>query len=87
MFEFDPDLVNPRDVAIRDNDEYVIETILQHRGDPKQLRSLTFLVKWLGYPDSENSWEPWSNLRLTEQLHLYLRTNGLQRLIPRNIEA
>jgi hypothetical protein len=87
MFEFDPDLVNPWDVAIRDNDEYIIETILQHRGDPKKLRSLVFLVKWLGYPDSANSWEPWSNLRLTEQLHLYLRANGLQRLIPRNIEA
>ena len=87
VFEFDPDLVNPRDVAMRDNDEYIIETILQHRGDPKKLRSLTFLVKWLGYPDSANSWEPWSNLRLTEQLHLYLRANGLQRLVPRNLEA
>ena len=85
-FVYDDELVNPRDVAMRDNDEYVIEAILAHDGDPKQLRTLKFLVKWLGYPDSENTWEPWKTLRLTQQLHLYLRANGLQRLIPKNLE-
>jgi hypothetical protein len=85
-FVYDDELVNPRDIAMRDNDEYVIEAILAHDGDLKQLRTLKFLVKWLGYPDSENTWEPWKTLRLTQQLHLYLRANGLQRLIPKNLE-
>ena len=84
-FEYDDDLVNPRDVALRDNEEYVIEAIQAHKGDPSKLSSLTFKVKWLGYPDSESTWEPWKNLRLTQQLHLYLRANGLRRLIPKSI--
>ena len=85
-FVFDEDMVNPRDVAMRDNDELVINSIVAHEGDPKHLKSLRFLVRWEGYTDADNTWEPWKTLRLTEQLHLYLRANGLKRLIPKNLE-
>jgi hypothetical protein len=65
-----------------DLQEFTIETILNHRGDKKKRSTLEFEVKWLGYPDSYNSWEPWSNLRGTDALHLYLRTHGMASLIP-----
>lgn len=34
---------------------YDVETILGHRGPPNQRQ---FLIKWKGYPDEDNSWEP-----------------------------
>ncbi len=45
-----------------DNDEqYEVETIRNHRhhGRGKQLQ---YLVKWMGYPESNNTWEPTDNV-------------------------
>jgi transposase InsO family protein len=38
-----------------EEDEFEVEKILAKRGTE-------YLVKWLGYPDSENTWEPRTNL-------------------------
>jgi hypothetical protein len=38
--------------------DYVVDKILGHRGTK---RSLRFKVRWLGYPDSEATWEPIQN--------------------------
>jgi hypothetical protein len=37
---------------------YTVERILRHRG---RANARQYLVSWLGYPDSHNSWEPESN--------------------------
>ena len=74
---------DPRDVALRDVEEYYVEQILAHSGNPTQLKSLQFHVnKWRGFDESFNTWEPWKNLRETEKLHRYLISKGLQKLIP-----
>ena len=39
-------------------------------------------MKWRGFDESFNSWEPWKNLRETEMLYRYLILHGLQKLIP-----
>jgi hypothetical protein len=39
-------------------------------------------VKWRGFDESFNSWEPWKNLRETEMFHRNLILRGLQKLIP-----
>ena len=39
-------------------------------------------MKWRGFDDSFNSWEPWKNLRDTEKLYRYLIIHGLQKQIP-----
>ena len=70
------------DSARRDYMEFYIEAITAHKGNTKKVSTLTFLVKWLNYGDSYNSWEPWSGLRLTDQLHTYLRSKNLGSLIP-----
>ena len=55
---------------------------MAHRGDVGRLKTLAFHVKWRGFDESFNSWEPWKNLRETEMLHRYLILHGLQKLIP-----
>jgi hypothetical protein len=81
-FLFDPRRVDPLDVARHDYLEFFVEGILSMKGNPKRVRSLTFLIKWVGYDEAHNSWEPWENLRDLDLLHKYLRDNGLQKIIP-----
>ena len=81
-FNYEPERVNLQEVASRDRKEFVIDHIVSHIGDFKQKRSFQFLVKWLGYDESENTYEPWKQLRDTEQLHAYLIRCGLQSEIP-----
>ena len=82
-FVFDPALIDPLDVARRDHMEFFVEAILDHRGDIKRRSLLEFYVKWLNYPETENSWTPYSNLRDNEKLHEYLLSKDLRRLIPK----
>jgi len=86
-FLFDPNVVDPRIVARDSVDEFDIHSILDIRGNKhrgKWVRTnLEFLVKWDGYDDPiYNTWEPYSGVRDTEQLHQYLHAHNLQYLIP-----
>jgi transposase InsO family protein len=47
------------------NDEWEVEKIMTHR---KKGRNDEYLVKWLGYPGSENTWEPQTHLINCQQL-------------------
>jgi Chromo (CHRromatin Organisation MOdifier) domain len=75
-FLYDPAITNPLDVASRDHMEYFVEDILSHRG-PHQRSKIEFLVKWLNYLESNNSWEPYANLRDVDKLHVYSRHNNI----------
>ena len=44
---------------IEGEEEYEIEAIVAHRGQGKRRQ---YLVKWAGYPDSENQWLPTKEL-------------------------
>jgi transposase InsO family protein len=83
LFLFNPHRTDPTDVARRDYVEFFVEKILDHRGSPKKFSTLEFLVKWSGYDDSHNSWEPYTNLRKTAGLHTYLREKNLLSAIPK----
>src|SRR4051794_29417621 len=49
----------PPAVTVDDHEEYEVECILDtHR----RRNALEYLVKWVGYPDHDASWEPLSNL-------------------------
>ena len=71
-FNYDPLVTDPVDIARRDYLEFFVEEILGMTGDMKKLNSLEFHVKWIGYDESYNSWEPWKNLRDVAILHDYL---------------
>ena len=78
--------MNPKEVAMRDNEEFVVESIQEHRGDITKLTSLEFRVRWLGYDATHDTWEPWKGLRATEKLHRYLIANNLHRMVPRKFQ-
>jgi hypothetical protein len=81
-FLYDPLYVDPRLVALKDQEEFQIEAILAHRGNLNRKSTLEFRVRWAGYDELSDTWEPWKYLRSTEQLHKYLRGKGLSRLVP-----
>ena len=83
VFHFDPIKTDTQDVARKDYLEYFIEEVLSHRGNVRYSSQLEFKIKWLGYEEDKNSWEPWKILRDTEKLHTYLRLHGLAKLIPK----
>jgi hypothetical protein len=86
-FIFNPNRVSPLDVARKDYLEFFIEEILHHTGNTNRLSTLNFKVKWQGYDDTYNSYEPWKNLRSTKQLHLYLIRQNLKHVIPKQHQA
>jgi len=61
----DSEGLTPLDVAARDKAEYVIDFISDHRGSARRKKDLSFKVHWLGYDDSEATWEPYKNLKDT----------------------
>jgi transposase InsO family protein len=85
-FHFDPSITDPLDIARRDYLEFFVEKVLSHRGSPKRKSSLEFLIQWMGYDSSYNSWEPWSNFKETECLHDYLLERNLSYLIPKQFK-
>jgi hypothetical protein len=66
-----------------DNEEYVISSIVQHRGTFNRKRQLEFLVQWHGYDRNSDSWEPWCELLHTKALHNYLKHIGMSQYIPK----
>jgi RNase H-like domain found in reverse transcriptase/Chromo (CHRromatin Organisation MOdifier) domain len=70
-------------MSLLDQDLHLVSAILAHRGNPKPLSKLYFLVAWQNYPSSSNTWEPYSNVKHLSLLHQYLSNNNLSHLIPR----
>ena len=54
-------------------EEYFIEHIISHNGDFKDKNKMSFQVKWKGYDNIYNSFEPYRNLIDTEALGIYLK--------------
>jgi transposase InsO family protein len=52
---------------------FQVERIIAHRGNNHQKE---FLVKWLGYDETENTWEPETNLTNCQQLLAQYRRKG-----------
>ena len=69
-------------ISILDKDEYVVDSILDHRGTFTKLSTVFFLVHWHGYDSTSDSWEPWKSLRNVAALHAYLRSKNLTKHIP-----
>src|SRR5216684_8929965 len=62
-----------------DVEQYEVKAIRSHRrhGKGKQLQ---YLVKWLGYPESDNTWEPAGHLQMPALLKEYHRRNPAEQI-------
>src|SRR5712672_237743 len=63
----------PPDIVEGEEDHYEVETVLDARPTPNR-RGIQYLIKWVGYPNSENSWIPASGMKhaskLVQEFHL-----------------
>ena len=50
---------------------YAVEAIRDHKGDNPS--NYQFLVKWVGYPESENTWEPTTSFQDKEVITKYFK--------------
>ena len=82
-FQYDKNETDPTDIARKEAQEFVVDQVLQHRGNPKERGTLEFLVKWTGYDDSANTWEPWSNVKDNIVLNNYCYTHKLRSLLTK----
>jgi len=79
-----PDGGDPLQVAAVDQDEFVVESVVDHRirdgGRPRRKADLEFRVRWLGYEPAEDSWLPYSEVRDLAALDAYALTHPELRL-------
>jgi hypothetical protein len=60
-----------------------VDEIIAHRGSAKKRSAMTFRVRWTGFTEDDDTWEPWKNLRKNLKLHAYLRKSKLTALLPK----
>lgn len=79
LSRFLPGTLSPRDMRVLATPpgEFFVERILDSRVDP--VRGLQFLIKWLDFPDSANSWVDHKDCSNTEQVMAYMRAHHIRR--------
>jgi hypothetical protein len=74
----------PGPISVEGQDEFEVEKVLNSR---VHRRKVQYLVKWVGYDDSENTWEPARNLThawdLVKEFHLQNPT-AVEPMSPNN---
>ena len=81
-YYYDATRTNPQDMALKDfRQEFYVEAIVAHNGSWKKLNQMTFTVKWFGHEQTDDD-QKWSDLRLVDKMHDYLRVHNQEQLIP-----
>src|SRR6267142_427528 len=74
-----PNFSRPPPDLIKGENEYKVETIRKHRRFGRNER-LQYLLKWRGYPESDNSWEPIEQLHAPRLLKEYHSRHPLEQI-------
>ena len=91
-FLYDPNYINPVEVAKNAGEEFEIDNIVTIRGkrgsNGKYLKTgLEIKVHWLGYAEQHDTWEPFHEMKLTEKFQQYCWDNNHHYLlIPEALE-
>ena len=72
-----PNFSRPPPDLIDGEEEYEVERIVNHRRHGRA-RRLQYLIKWKGYPESDNTWEPADQIHAPELIKLYHRHSPLE---------
>ena len=74
--------VTPPPDLIEGEEQYEVETIIQHR---RKGNRYEYLIKWKGYGSNENTWEPEVNLSNSEEiLKEYRKTHQVDEVQSRS---
>ena len=82
-YNYDPDRTPPLVVAQQNEQEFVVEEIIGHRGNRNRRSTMEFKVRWARFDASCDIWEPQKALLHVDKLHDYLRNNAMKTLIPK----
>jgi hypothetical protein len=86
-FKYDATMVDPENVAIRDQGEFIVQAIVDALMDPLLPKTQwSFKVRWAGYDESFDEWLDWNELKTVDKLHDFLRKNNLAKHIPRSCQ-
>ncbi len=90
-FVYDPNFTDPVEVALGDNQEYEIESVLDHEKRPNpdaniKRKQLFLKIRWAGYSAEHDSWEPSGNLVHLPMIRDYLRENKLKSYINQTLK-
>ena len=83
-FVFDETRVDPAMVVAADRSEFLVDFVLDHLPKVRPAsnrRELEFKIRWVGYGLEHDSWEPWSELRANDRVHVYMRAHGMGNII------
>ena len=81
-FLFDERTGTPLAASVSDTlDEFVAEKVIRMRGDTRKKRSdLTFLIRWAGYGEADDTWEPWEYCKDSHAVQKFLRAHPEKRV-------
>ncbi len=65
-----PNFTHPPPDLIKGEEEFKVERIVAHRTFGRS-KHLQYLIKWKGYPKSNNTWEPASQVHTPDLIKLY----------------
>src|SRR5216684_7294049 len=72
-----PNYSRPPPDLIKREEEYEVERIINHRRTGRA-RTLQYLVKWIGYPEADNTWEPADQIHAPQLVNAYHRQHPLE---------
>ena len=81
-----PNFSRPPPDLIDGEEEYEVEHIINHRHHGRT-RQLQYLIKWKGYPESDNTWEPADQVHAPELVKLYHQHSPLKSIKGRMIRS
>jgi Chromo (CHRromatin Organisation MOdifier) domain len=76
MAEHGVNYMRPPQELIEDAEEYQVEAIINYHLYGNK-RHLQYLIKWKGYPDSDNTWEPADQVHMPALIMVYHQKNPL----------
>ena len=75
MKEHGQNFMRPPPDMIEGKEQYEVKAIRSHQ---HHWHKLQYLIKWKGYPESDNTWEPIDNVQAPQLIRKYHLTHPLE---------